>query len=99
VTCPPWCDNEHPTSGVHRGVIGRTTVGGERISVAILQVFDGPPSVMLSGPVIMEVGDLDHQDMATLLELAGQSELAGLVRRASEVMRAAQDTAPAREAG
>ena len=95
--CPSWCDNEHATSGIHRSVIGRTVVGGERISVVISQVDDGWPSVMLSGPVIMEVNDLDYEDMATLLTLAGQPALATLVRRASQVLRDAP--APAREAG
>ena len=88
-THPSWCDGEHPSGAPHRGVVGRTTVGGAHVSVVVTQASSGMPSVMLSGPVVMEVNDLDHADMATLLDLAGQPALAVLIRRASQILKAA----------
>ena len=85
--CPSWCDNTHVDGEAHRGVVGRASVGDKRVSVIISQAPRGRPSVMLSGPVIMEINDLDHEDMATLLTLAGQPALATLVRRASQVLK------------
>lgn len=88
--CPSWCDGHHSAGGVHRGEIGRTTVGGETVHVVILQTLrEFPASVVISGPVFVEIHNNDHEDMARLLTLAGQGQLAALVERAAKILKEA----------
>ncbi|MBA9002059.1 hypothetical protein [Thermomonospora cellulosilytica] len=84
--CPPWCTADHRTTGnVHRVEVGAARVAGKYVPVVILQTPGGAPSVVISGPVFVEVHPDDQEDMARLLDLADQGELAGLIRQAADV--------------
>lgn len=87
--CPAWCGGEHPAGGVHRGEIGRANVGGETVTVVILEVPEFPARVTISGPLFVEIHNDDHDDMVRLLTLAGQNQLAALVERAATMLQEA----------
>lgn len=93
--CPSWCDGDHPDgrSGVvHRGHVGCAKVGSELVDVVILETASGvfPANVTISGPVFIEIHNLDHADMVKLLQMSGQNQLAALVQRAATILGAAQ---------
>ena len=86
--CPAWCPGEHPEGSVHRAEVGTAIIGDHRIPVVILKVNSRmSASLVISGPVYVEVHPDDHEDMANLLTMSGQPVLAALIRKAAEIAK------------
>lgn len=87
-TCPSFCDGDHHDGGVHRGEVGAAIIDGCRFPVALLKLDnETSPSLVISGPVYVQVHPDDHDDMADLLTLCGQPVLAALIRKAAEIVK------------
>ena len=86
--CPSWCRADHSRDGrVHRVEAGTTPVDGKKVSVVVLQVPEGDPSLVVSGlGLYVELQPGDHEDAAWLFFRLGAPELAGLIDRAAEIL-------------
>jgi len=87
-TCPAWCEREHADvqGAYHRAEVGHLDIQGKRLFVVVLQTFDRPATVMLSGAESLIIEEDATEDARGLFTLLGFPFLAQLVERAAFIV-------------
>lgn len=93
MSCPAWCDGEHPDGGIHRRPVGAVTVDGRSLGIVLSQVPGGEPSVLVSGELYVAISPDDTADMAELMGLLGQPEMGVLIEQAAALVAEATEVA------